>query len=106
MRKIVVVLLGAAVGALSAAIVGEYELEGVTPYLAGAILGGLMGELFIGLGRWRGVIAGLLAASFSAGSMYWTGSINSNFGIDPYPKGAVIAAGVAGVVAFVRVWRT
>lgn len=90
---------------LSSVIVGEYELVGATPILAGAILGGLFGELFLALGRWRGLIPGLIAATLTAGSMYWTGQINSNFGIDPYPQGAYIAAGVGSLVALVRIWR-
>ncbi|MGC1512488.1 MAG: hypothetical protein WA797_06185 [Acidimicrobiales bacterium] len=105
MRRILVVLLGSAVAALSSVIVGEYELVGATPYLAGAILGGLLGELFLGLGRWRGVVPGAIAAVLAAGSMYWSGQVNANFGIDPYPAGAYVGAGVASLVALVRVWR-
>lgn len=105
MRRILVVLLGLASAALSAVVVGEYELVGATPYVAGAILGGLLGELFLGVGRWRGLVPGAIAAVLAAGSMYWTGQVNSNFGIDPYPQGASIGAGVASLVAFVRIWR-
>lgn len=105
MRRVLVVLLAGAAGALSSAIVGEYELVGATPYLAGAILGALIGEMFIVIGRWRGGVPGLIAAVISAVSMYWTGQINSNFGIDPYPKGAALGAATAGIVALARVWR-
>ncbi len=85
--------------------VGEYELVGLTPFLAGAILGALMSELFISFGKWTGILPGVIAGAIVAGSMYWTGKINSNFGIDPYPDGAYIAAGVGALVGLVRVWR-
>jgi peptidoglycan/LPS O-acetylase OafA/YrhL len=101
-KRTLPVLAGAAVAAFGALIVGEYELEGVLPVLAGLILGLLVSEAVALGGQWRGWVPAGVAAVLAAAGILWGGWIDSGHGIEPYPPLAWLGAAVAALVAVVR----
>lgn len=96
------VLCAAAVAALGALILGEYEFTGSLPFVAGPLLGLAIGELVVGVGRSRSVPVALAAAAVSFGGIAWAGWIDSSEGVEPV-KGLVwVSAGLAAAVAGLR----
>ena len=92
---------GAAVAALGALMLGEYEFTGTLPFIAGVIFGLVVGEVVVGVGRSRSVPMAVAAGAIAFGGIAWAGWIDSTEGVEPV-KGlvwvaAAIAAGVAGV---------
>lgn len=100
-------LMGVAVCTVTAAVVavilGEYEFKGVTPWLAGVVVGFLMGELMLAVAHRRLLVLAAATAALAAGSLLWAGWIDSGEGVRPYPSMAWVAAGLAAAVAG---WRT
>lgn len=100
-------VVGAAVAALGALILGEYEFTGLLPYVAGALFGLVIGEVVVGVGRDRSWAMAIVAGALAAGGIAWAGWIDSSEGIEPV-KGLVwVAAALAAVVAAARTasWR-
>lgn len=95
-------LCAAAAAALGALILGEYEFSGTLPFVAGPLFGLVIGEVVVGVGRTRAVVAGLLAAALAFGGIAWAGWIDSTQGVEPV-KGLVwVAAGLAAGAALLR----
>lgn len=95
-------LCAAAAAALGALILGEYEFSGTLPFVAGPLFGLVIGEVVVGVGRTRAVVAGLLAAALAFGGIAWAGWIDSTQGVEPV-KGLVwVAAGLAAAAALLR----
>jgi len=104
MRRTVGVLVAALGALLAAFILGEYELVGLVPLVAGAVVGLLVGEAVVGIARWRGPVAAVLAAILAAGSLLWAGWIDSSEGLEPYPALAAVGALLAAASAGARSW--
>jgi hypothetical protein len=102
-RVVVAVVLGAALCAVTALVLGEYELAGALPYVAGLLLGLLVGELVGEVSRRRSPALGLVAAAMVAGSLLWAAWIDSGQGLRPLPVGVwpamLIGAVAAGLIA-------
>ena len=88
--------------ALIALILGEYEMTGAVPLIAGAVVGLLLAEAVVGVGRWRGPAAAAAAGSGGAASLLVAGWIDSTQGVEPYPVLAALGAAVATAVAVAR----
>lgn len=88
--------------ALIALILGEYEMKGAVPLIAGAVVGLLLSEAVVGVGRWRGPAAAAAAGSGGAVSLLLAGWIDSTQGVEPYPVFAAVGAVVAAAVAVAR----
>ena len=102
-RALFALVLGAAVAALGALILGEYEFTGTLPWIAGLLFGLVVGEVVVSVGRSRHVVVAAIAAALSFGGVAWAGWIDSTEGLEPV-KGVVwVAAGLAAVAAYVRV---
>lgn len=97
---LVVAVLGAALASL---IMAEYEFEGFTPWMAGAAVGILVGEVVSGLGRWRGRLAMGASATIAAGSVLWGEWLESDSGVE---KWSALAWGAAAGAAAVASWGT
>ncbi len=96
------ILCAAAAAALGALILGEYEFTGTLPFAAGPLFGLVLGEVVVGVGRTRALVAGLLAAALAFGGIAWAGWIDSSEGLEPV-KGLVwVAASLAAVTALAR----
>lgn len=104
MRRTVGIAVAVAGAVLVALILGEYELVGVVPLVAGVVVGLLLGEAVVGIARWRGGAAAAVAAALAAGSLAWAGWIDSSQGLEPYPALAAVGAVLAAAVAGVRAW--
>lgn len=93
---------GAATAALAALVLGEYELQGLLPVGAGLLLGLLLGEVVVSVGRSRTVLVAVVAAVLAAAGMGWAGWIDSAQGLEPVKAGAWVGAAVAAVAAGLR----
>jgi hypothetical protein len=97
----------AAVAALGALMLGEYEFTGTLPFIAGPLFGLVVGEVVVGVGRSRAVPVAVAAAAVAFGGIGWAGWIDSTVGVEPV-KGLVwVAAVMAATAAAVRTagWR-
>lgn len=96
-------LVVAAVGALGALVLGEYELYAGVAVPAGLLLGLVLGEAAILLGRTRAVWVAVLVAAVGAGAMGWAGWIDASSGLQPVKAGAWLGAAAAALAGGVRV---
>ena len=97
------VVCAAAVAALGALILGEYEFTGSLPFIAGPLFGLVIGEVVVGVGRARSVAVALPAAATAFGGIAWAGWIDSSEGVEPV-KGLVwAAAALAAAAALLRI---
>lgn len=91
----------AAAAALTALIMGEYELTLATAGAAGLVVGFGLPEIVLGIARWRGTVPAVLGAVLAGGSLAWAGWISSGEGVAPIRGtvwvGVAIAAGLAAV---------
>jgi len=102
-RALLGLVLGAAVAALGALILGEYEFTGTLPWIAGPLFGLAIGEVIVGVGRVRHRAIAGLAASLSFAGIAWAGWIDSTQGVEPV-KGLVwVSAVLAAAAAYLRV---
>lgn len=92
-------MAGAATAALGALVLGEYEFVGYVPWVAGVVLGLLVAEVMLAVGRRRGWLSAGLAAGLAAAGLAWAGWIDSAGGVSPYPRLAWAAAAVGAAAA-------
>jgi hypothetical protein len=92
-------VLGIAVAALGAKLLGEYQFEGAMPYGAGLLFGLVIGELVVEVGRNRSAFVAFVAGAASAGGLLWAGYIASGNGLEPLKTGVWIAAAIGFVAA-------
>jgi MFS family permease len=107
LRALAGLVCGAAVAALGALILGEFEFSGLLPYVAGALFGLVVGVVVVGVGRDRSWPVAVVAGALAAGGIAGAGWIDSSEGIEPV-KGLVwVSAALAAVVAVARTvrWR-
>lgn len=96
------VVCGAAVAAMGALILGEYEFTGSLPFVAGVLFGLVVGEVVVSVGQARSAVVAVLAAALSFAGIAWAGWIDSSEGVEPV-KGLVwVAAVLAALTAAVR----
>lgn len=101
-RAVLAVLVAGLVAAFAALLLGEYPFSGATPWVAGVLLGFVVAEILVSIGRSRGLLFGALAAAFSAGALLWAGWISAGDGKQPFPAMAWVAAALAIVAAVLR----
>jgi hypothetical protein len=102
--RVALALVGAAaVAALAALILGEYELDVGVALPAGLLLGLVLGEVAVVAGRDRGLLPGLVVGALGAGAMVWAGWIDSAQGLEPIKTAVWFAAAVAAIAGAVRV---
>lgn len=104
MRLVLALAAGAAVTALGAVMLGEYELVGVTPYVAAVLFAVVIAELLRSLARQvsPAVVAG--AAGLSAIGLLWAAWIQAarDWSYVPGSTWASVALGAAVAAAWVR----
>ncbi|MGI8873061.1 MAG: hypothetical protein ACR2KP_01785 [Egibacteraceae bacterium] len=96
------ILCAAAVSALGALILGEYEFTGALPFVAGGLFGLVIGEVVVGVGRTRAVAVGVIAAVFAFGGIAWAGWIDSSQGVEPVKTLVWVSAALAALAALLR----
>ncbi|MFL6204265.1 MAG: hypothetical protein ACJ739_02860 [Acidimicrobiales bacterium] len=102
-RALFGLVLGAAVAALGALILGEYEFTGSLPWIAGPLFGLVVGEVVASVGRSRHVAVAAASAGLAFAGIAWAGWIDSTEGIEPVKALAWVAALLAAAAAFLRV---
>jgi hypothetical protein len=75
MRQAVAVLVGAAVSAVSALILGEYELKGVMAGVAGVLFGVVIAEVIVAVGKHPPAAVAVISGLLAAAAMAWSGWI-------------------------------
>jgi hypothetical protein len=102
-RALFGLVLGAAVAALGALILGEYEFTGTLPWVAGVLFGLVIGEVVVSVGRSHHVGVAVGSAALSFAGIAWAGWIDSTEGVEPVKALAWVSAVLAAGTAFVRV---
>jgi hypothetical protein len=101
-RRLFSLTAGAAVAALGAAVLGEYEFAGILPFVAGPLFGLVVAEVMLWVGRERGPVPAVAGALFATAGLLWAAWINSGRGVAPFPTLAWPAAGLGAATA---AWR-
>ena len=102
LRVVLGVMAGAAIAALAALMVGEYEIDLWLGVATGALTGLAVGEAIAGIGRVRHPLVALLSAGISAASVVWAGIIDAG-GLEPIHAGVWVGAVLAALVGWWRV---
>ena len=100
MRQLLAVLAAALASALGALILGEYEMQGTTPYVSGALFGLVIAELALTVAKPRPHPATSAAAALFPGlGMVWAVWISSGRDWDYVSGGAWIGVALAPIAA-------
>ena len=99
MRQAVAVLVGAAVAAAAALILGEYELKGVMAVVAGILFGVVIAEVMVAIDKHPSLAVALLSGVYAAIAMAWSGWIAAGRTWHYFGRSRWIALVVAAVVA-------
>jgi hypothetical protein len=108
MRLVAAGVLGAAIAAVAAVILGDYPLSGAVPWFAAVVIPGVIGVTLTAVaGRYR---SALWAATgpLSAASLAWGVRIATGWGLDPVPRAAwtAIAIGLVWPIGWAALSRT
>ena len=90
---------GGLFAALGALILGEYELTGLTPVVAGVLFGLIIAEVMTVAGRSSHLVMAVLAAGLSAAGMVWAAWISSGRDWDYVPGGAWVGVVLSALAA-------
>jgi hypothetical protein len=104
-RLALALLAGAAVAALAALILGEYELVGWTPFVAGVAFGLVVAEVATTVSRRKGPLVGVPSAALASGGMVWAAWISSGRDWSYVPGGAWVGVGLAAACGAGWAWR-
>ena len=99
MRHLLALLAGVAVAALGALILGEYELNGVMPVVAGVLFGLAVAEAVVAVGRDVRIALALAAAVFAAAGLVWSAWIAAGRDWDFVTGGRWSSAPIGAVAA-------
>ena len=102
-RALLGLAVAAAVAALGALILGEYEFTGTLPWIAGVLFGLVIGEVVVSVGRSRHVAVAAGAAALSFAGVAWAGWIDSTHGVEPVKSLVWVAALLAAAASFLRI---
>lgn len=98
MRTVLAVTVGAALAALAAVILGEYDFSGAVPWVAGVVVPAVMGEAVV-LVNGRGEPELWLAvAALSAGGLAWGAWLSEGSGLSPVPLDGWVAIALGALV--------
>lgn len=100
-RVLVGMALGALVALLGALFLGEYEFDELLPMVAGPLLGLVVAEVVVSVGRHRSwTMAGILAV-LAGVAVVLAGHLDAN-GVEPVKAGAYLSAAGAALLAAAR----
>lgn len=94
-------MLGALIALMGGLFLGEYEFDEWLPIVSGALLGLIVAEIVVSVGRHRSVALGLVVASWSVAAVILAG-IRDASADEPVKSGVYLSAALAGVAAFAR----
>jgi hypothetical protein len=100
-RVLVAMFLGTVVATLGALFLGEYEFDETLPIVAGPLLGLVIAEIVVSVGRHRSwTMAGILGV-LSAVAVLLAGHLDAN-DVEAVKAGAYLSAALAGLAAAAR----
>lgn len=99
MRLLVALAVGGAVTAVGAVILGEYELDGLTPVIAGVLFGLVVAEIVSVVARRRDIVVGAASAALSAAGLVWAAWISSGEDWSFVPDMAWVGVALAAAAA-------
>ncbi len=105
-RDLAAAVAGAATAGLGALLLGEYELDGATPLIAGVLLGLILAEVVVAVrGSRDGATAAVLSALLAAAAMVGAAWISSgnDWAFVPTLAWVGVAVAAASAAAWVRV---
>lgn len=102
MRPILALVAAAGVAAVSALLLGEYQMTLLTAIAAGIGVGLVVSEVGLMVGRRRGPVPLLAAAVLAGGSILWAAWIDSGEGLEPIRATAWVGVGLAALTAGIR----
>ncbi|MBW8825037.1 MAG: hypothetical protein JF603_01615 [Acidobacteria bacterium] len=102
MRAILALVAVTGAAALSALILGEYQLTLFTAVAAGVGVGLALGEIALAVGRQRGAAPAAAVAVLAAASIVWAAWIDSGRGLEPIRGTAWVGVALAAVTAGAR----
>jgi len=100
-RQLVAALAGAASATLGALILGEYELRGATPVIAGLLFGLVIAEVVLAVGRSPGIQSVVVSSLLTAGGLVWAAWISVRHRGTGFPTGGWLAAALGAATAAV-----
>jgi hypothetical protein len=104
MRRTLALVAVAASSAFASVILGEYVLSVGPAVAAGVVLAILLGELVLGIAKWRGVVPALFTGACGAASIGWAGYIESGRGVAPMRGTVWIGVVIAAALGAWRLW--
>lgn len=93
--------IGAMVAALGALFLGEYEFDEALPIGAGPLLGLIVAEIVVSLGRHRSKTMAAILAVWAATAVLLAGHLDANE-VEAIKPGAYLSAALAALVAGLR----
>jgi hypothetical protein len=99
MRRVLALVAAAIAAAAGGLILGEYELTGLTPVVAGLLFGLIVAEVAVVVGKQRDPTTSAGCAAFSAAGMVWAAWISSGRDWDYVPGGVWVGVVLAAVAA-------
>lgn len=100
-RVLVAMSVGAVVAAIGALFLGEYEFDEALPMAAGPLLGLVVAEIVVSLGRHRSwTMAGILAVLVGV-AVLLAGYLDAG-DVEPVKTGAYLSAGLGAAAAVLR----
>lgn len=103
MRLLLAVAVGAVLATVGALIVGEYELKGVTPIIAGVLFGFVLAEVITSVARRRDAAVVALSAALAGAGLVWAAWISSGEDWSFVPGIAWVGVALSLVAPFVWV---
>lgn len=100
MRRLLALVAGAATAAVGAVILGEYELTGLTPVVAGILFGVIVAEVVTLAGRRHDAVTAGACAAFAAAGMVWGAWLSSGEDWAYVPGGVWVGVALAAAAAF------
>ena len=100
-RVLLAMTVAAFVAALGALFLGEYEFDESLPIAAGPLLGYIVAEIVVSMGKHRSKTMAAIVAVWSASAILLAGHLDSN-GTEPIKVGAYASAAAAALVAGLR----
>lgn len=94
-------VLGTVVATFGALFLGEYEFDEMLPVVAGPLLGLVVAEIVVSIGRHRSWTLAAVLAGLVGVAVLLAGHLDAN-GVAPIKVGAYLSAGLAGLLAAAR----
>ena len=98
------VVAGAGVAAAAALLLGEYPFEGLLVLGSGVLVGLLVAEAVVSVGRWRGRAPAVACAVLAAAGLVWAGWIAEGHDLGRIAPEGWLAVALGAAAGGLRAW--